>query len=57
MVWDVSTKIGPLGNVLGTLCTGSEGLQQIAFNHSLDIDCKDLLSLCKKFTENHIHFD
>ena len=31
-------------------------LQQIAFNHSLDIDCKEFMNVYKKCTESHICF-
>ena len=32
------------------------GLQQIAFNHSSDIDFQDFVNLYKKCTTNHILF-
>ena len=31
-------------------------LQQIAFNHSSDIDFKDFMNLCKKFNEKPYSF-
>ena len=31
-------------------------LQQTAFNHSSDIDCRDFTNLYKKHTVNHILF-
>ena len=31
-------------------------LQQIAFNHSLDIDFKDFMNLTKNILQNHILF-
>ena len=30
--------------------------QEIAFNHLSDIDFKDLLNICKKFTANPLRF-